>query len=61
MGQSTEILDFFQQNALYEFLPATRLHLNRGGFTPDPKSKNKISTVSELARVDPEVLRAYFT
>lgn len=41
-------------------IPVTRLQLGRGGFSIDPKSISKINTVSELARVDPEALRAYF-
>lgn len=57
---STELLDFFQSNGLFEFLPIAREYFKRGGFVLCCKRNLKVNSVSDLARIEPIILRNFF-
>lgn len=56
---SSDLEEFFQAQGLSGFIPFTRMAMRRGGFQID--GYPKVTKVSELARVDSDKLRAFFS
>jgi len=54
----SDLEDFLLSQSLHELLPVVRNCIRRGGLLID--GYNRITTVNELARTDPELIRAFF-